>query len=290
MGHVGFQIRADVRPDDESYILVAAVDIPSTGDPTAPPLAIAFNGALSTDGELSGALEVAGQNNTTITVTAPGLLTIETKGSTDTTGSLAGIEPAMADGGGSGGNFKLVVPVTVGDHTLSVGGQTDTTSGSYTLDMDFQVAMGLIDGASRTNTTIAAVPTGNAAWGSTAFTDGDDSITALTLQRQGSTSDEDYFVFTMAENASGFLTVQASDGAGGEEGGHDRNPLWRYGGDCDRHGRQRQAFSPALPREGNANVFSKGQRDGWGLRPDGGPSMQSRERREMPSPFPVART
>ena len=54
---------------------------------------------------------------------------------------------AMDDSSGSGNNFKIVAPVTGasdGDavtYTVTVDGQTPTTEGAYTLEMDFKVAM-----------------------------------------------------------------------------------------------------------------------------------------------------
>ena len=52
MDHLGFQIRADVQPDDRSYILVASANaLPASA------LAIAFHGAISDTGSLSGAFD-----------------------------------------------------------------------------------------------------------------------------------------------------------------------------------------------------------------------------------------
>ena len=59
-----------------------------------------------------------------IEVTAPGLLTVETTGSTDTLGFVTSgnNEIARMDGGGSGNNFKLYVPVVTGSYSLYVDG------------------------------------------------------------------------------------------------------------------------------------------------------------------------
>ena len=206
MDHLGFQIRADVQPDDRSYILVASANV-------APTLAVAFHGAISSDGSLSGAFDAGKSDSTTIAVTAPGLLTLETTGTTDTMGSLDGsdaAEVAHADSGGSGGNFKMYAPVTIAalgtdeNYTLYVEGQTDTISGDYGLEMDFQVAMGQIAALDETTSAITTGPD----WGGTALDD--DSFGSPAIQER---SDTDYYVFTIADTAAGLLTVQAEDGS-----------------------------------------------------------------------------
>lgn len=197
--HRGFQIRADVQPNDRSYILVTNA---------APTLGVTFHGAHGpTSGRLSDTLDPGTPNDIAITVTAPGLLTIEATGSTDTRGFVNNsatppAEIARADGGGSGTNFKMYVPVTTGAHTLYVAGQTDTLSGSYGLTMDFAVApMGATAVAADGVTPGTAVD-----WGADLGLP-DDRASALQTN-----SDTDYFVFTMG--GTGLLTVQASDGDG----------------------------------------------------------------------------
>ena len=202
IGHSSFKIRADVQPGDISYILVASAN-------AAPTLAVAFHGAISTNGSLSGAASAGNQSSTEILVTAPGLLTLETTGTTDTMGALDnndGVEIAHADSGGSGGNFKLYAPVTADTdaYTLYVEGQTDTTSIDYGLEMDFQVAMGQIASVTEGAATLAAGPD----WGALALAD--DTFGSPAIQER---SDTDYFVFTIGENTAGLLTVQAGDGA-----------------------------------------------------------------------------
>ena len=86
---------------------------------------------------------------------------------------------------------------------MTVEGQTATTTGAYTLDMDFKVAM-------QTGVTAATgftVPVA-ADWGS-----GDALAIAAdddTLQIQGS-ADEDYFLLSIEADSSGFLTIEATD-------------------------------------------------------------------------------
>ena len=109
----------------------------------------------------------------TLTVTAPGLLTVETTGSTDTIGALdlttgAVGEVAHTESGGSGDNFKIIVPVIAGSYTLEVEGQTSRTTGAYALDMDFKVAM---QGATGTDITVPDAPV----WTGTIFAGDDDT-------------------------------------------------------------------------------------------------------------------
>ena len=203
IGHSSFKIRADVQPGDLSYILVASAN-------AAPMLAVSFHGAISAAGSLSGAFDAGNQSTTTIIVTAPGLLTLETTGTTDTMGALdnaANAEIAHADSGGSGGNFKLYAPVMDATYTLYVEGQTDTISGSFGLEMDFQVAMGQIAALSGTVNTI----TEGEPWGTEPALALDDDIhDAPAIQER---SDTDIFVFTIADDNAGLLNVQAEDGA-----------------------------------------------------------------------------
>ena len=198
--HTRFQIRATVEPGDESYVLVVALADPNT----VPTLAVQFHGAIESTSPLQGlqgTLDAGDVDTRNIHITAPGLLTLETTGSTDTTGTFA-MNPEV-ESGGSGGNFKIVLPVEADDtpaaaQALKVEGQTSTETGSYTLDMDFKVAMT----TTATAVDMATAPT----WTNTAIP-GDDT----TLQIDGSV-DEDYFLFK--PTANGFLTVEATDVAG----------------------------------------------------------------------------
>ncbi len=198
--HTPFQIRATVEPGDESYVLVVALpDASATSSPD-----VQFSGAIEAGNAaarqgLQGGLDAGEVESRSIVITAPGLLTLETRGSTDTVG-MFGTNPEV-ESGGSGGNFKMVLPVEAdaSAQTLAVEGQTPTTTGPYTLDMDFKVAMGA---DAVTSVDVADGPE----WKDTGIP-GDDTI----LQIDGS-ADEDYFVFT--PSGSGFLTVEATDADG----------------------------------------------------------------------------
>ncbi len=194
-----FQLRAEVRPGDLEYILVTTDD--------APTLAVQFNGAIAaTTVQRDRTLSAGQQHIFPITVTAPGLLTVETTGSTDTIGMLDSTdnltEYAHAESGGSGGNFKFVVPVAAAEYEVVVEGQTTRTTGAYTVGMDFKVAM--TTSATATGIDVAGAPT----WASTGIP-GDDT----TLQIDGS-ADADYFLFTI-DTDSGFLTVNANNDSDG---------------------------------------------------------------------------
>ena len=173
---------------------------------------IQFHGAIdaaTTAASIAGTLKAGGAPEYTLLISEPGLLTVETTGSTDTVGTLdnsADVELAHAESGGSGGNFKMVVPVPADtSYTLTITGQTSTTAGDYTLDMDFKVAMSAtITGL--TGVTVAGAPT----WTGTGVTADD---TTLQIQRRaadGNKPDEDYFLLTVG-NDSGFLTVEADN-------------------------------------------------------------------------------
>ena len=205
LAHEGFQLRAAVAPGDEEYILVVAPQ--SAG--TALPFSAQFHGAIAASDVKRNRSLSAGETDTiTITITAPGLLTLETTGSTDTVGTLDGdtggtrFEVAYAESGGSGGNFKIVAPVRGTTHELEVDGQDTREDGAYTLDMDFKVAMQT--GAAGAGITFVAAPT----W--TTSVPADD--TTVQIQRRaadGNVADEDYFLFT--PDNSGLLTVNAND-------------------------------------------------------------------------------
>ena len=210
--HTGFRLRAPVVPGDEEYIVVVA-----SRNPTADfALNIAFHGAIdstaeaATDGtftasqSLEDTLSSGEEAPHTITVTAPGLLTLETTGSTDTVGTLyvyandaIGAEVAQAESGGSGDNFKIVVPVIDRVYRLILSG----TAGDYTLDMDFKVAMSTVNSADGTMT-----PT---TWPTNMDLPGDDTTQQIQKVNEAS-ADEDYFLLTVGDD-SGLLTVNAND-------------------------------------------------------------------------------
>ena len=134
---------------------------PAPAEATTSPLTlnVSFHGAIEENpatSDLTGRL----QSDTppdpySIVTNAAGLLTLETTGSVDTVGVLeqgatslaATNDVARADSGGAGDNFKIDVPlVTANDtprtYTLSVRGNVpEVDVGTYTLGMDFKVAM-----------------------------------------------------------------------------------------------------------------------------------------------------
>ena len=215
--HSGFKIRATVEPGDEEYVLIVTLpdgvdgNTPSTGID----LNVAFNGAIVTaDSDhtnIENSLNQGDQHQYTLDITAPGLLTVETKGNTDTAGMLSGTETADDDSSGSGNNFKMVLPVTGGsNYILTVDGQTPTTEGEYTLDMAFKVAMTHTPDADVTGADVVAGPT----WADSTGTSDDGSDTGDTpaiLKEPNNSVDEDYFLISIAANSSGFLTVETTD-------------------------------------------------------------------------------
>ena len=208
-------------------MLVVAAD-------AAPTLAVQFHGAIvtasatATQKRRQRTLNAGAVHNIPLTVTAPGLLTLETTGSTDTIGMLnAPAEVAHAESGGSGGNFKFAVPVNMGTYTAMVEGQTSRTSGDYTVGMDFKVAM--TTAASETGVTVVDGPE----WTSTEIEsddgDADTNTDGEQLQIDGST-DEDYFLFTIDADSSGLLTVNANDdGTAMADANTSGNALWDDG-------------------------------------------------------------
>ena len=222
--HTGFKLRSEVELGDEGYVVIVAPT--NTGNPpqastTAMTLNITFHGVIgSTSDNIDGSLSAGDQLSQALTITAPGLLTVETTGSTDTMGTLDGPdttadadsdpdEIAMAESGGSGGNFKIVAPVAAGAHTLYVEGQTPQTAGDYTLDMDFKIAMThYYPDADMTNVDVNDGPD----WGEVDIRDDGDTI-AMIRPELDSTSDEDYFLFRIADAQQGFLTVEAENDA-----------------------------------------------------------------------------
>ena len=191
-GHVPFQIRAEVKPGDEAYILVAAAN-------AEPDLAVQFHGAIAASTvQRQDSLNAGDQHPYPITVTAPGLLTVETTGSTDTAGMLSAAVTAMDDNSGSGNNFRIVAPVGTGSYTVSVDGQTPSTQGAYTLDMDFKVAMSTT-GMTRNEVMVAGalIWTDTTESETTAVLDDDTTLQIKRIVEDGNRADEDYFLLTI---------------------------------------------------------------------------------------------
>ena len=259
--HAVFKIRAQVSPGDEEYIVI--VDSGTTG--AALTLKVDFHGAIHrTDGDnssrtgLSAEFASRGQlYGYDFKVTADGLLTVQTKGSTDTKGELfkGTTSQAKAEAGGDSRNFKLVVPVAAGNYTVNVEPQTDTAIGKYTLDLDFKVAMATIDWAefidsnkkNRTLTLSDLAANNSTAndgytrliWTNTDFAYDDRTMQLKKTKGSSEGSDEDYFFFTSTTeeflsietqtpekektNTTGTLfgptgqIVKATDGAGGND-------------------------------------------------------------------------
>ena len=221
LAHAGFKLRAQVEPGDEEYIVVVA----SENAATDLNFAYTFNGAIDSTSvsatpagtqKIEASLTSAKVDRYMLTVTAPGLLTVETTGSTDTIGALdlttgAVGEVAQAESGDSGDNFKIIVPVIAGSYTLEVEGQTSRTTGAYALDMDFKVAM---QGATPTTSSADDPVIGPAAptWTNTPLSDDDDTDNTppFQIRKVAETSaDEDYFVFSV--ETPGLLTVNANN-------------------------------------------------------------------------------
>ena len=223
--HTGFEIRTEVSPGDEEYVVVVALEntqTPPRATTTVQTLNVAFHGAIATTAttNIDGSLSAGDKPPYGITITAPGLLTVETTGSTDTVGMLDGpdttadddLDPdeiAQAESGGSGGNFKIVAPVKIGAHTVYVEGQDPETTGDYTLDMDFKVAMkhspAPIGTGGNTDVTMVDGPD----WGAVSLLD--DGTDPTDRPELDGRTDEDYFVFSIADDQHGFLTVEAAN-------------------------------------------------------------------------------
>ena len=92
---------------------------------------------VSPDSSTEGALEGHGDvDYYGLTFSSPETLTVETIGGTDTFGQLEsqdGAIVASADGGGSGGNFRIERQVQAGSYYVRVSGATPTVTGHYTL-------------------------------------------------------------------------------------------------------------------------------------------------------------
>lgn len=155
-------------------------------------LAITFSGVHPTAAGTSaaGSLSFRGELDLyALTTTSAGLLTVKTTGNTDTQGTFSGSGTDMeatAEDGGSGGNFQIIAPVTAGEKTVSVQGQSPITEGDYTLDVDFNVAMPL---------TLSSL----------AITYGGDPEGEPTEIENG---EADYFFFAVANTESGLMTIQ----------------------------------------------------------------------------------
>ena len=217
--HTGFEIRTPVSPGDEEYVVVVALQ--NTGNPprateTGVALDVSFHGAIDNTPNaslnLDGSLGTGSRPPYMIKITAPGLLTLETTGNTDTVGTLEknNVQVAMAESGGSGGNFKIVAPVTAADHILYIQGQAPRPTGDYTLDMDFKVAM---EHSPNITGVTSLMMVNGPNWGAVGLLD--DGTDDAERPELDSTSDEDYFLFTIsnsnADLAQGFLTVQAAN-------------------------------------------------------------------------------
>ena len=218
--HAVFQIRAEVSPGDEEYIVVIDSEDPASQPVT---IAVAFHGVIYHSGNndtITGSFTQRGQQyDYNLKVTADGLLTVRTTGSTDTKGQLdKATSPIATDEGG--GNFKIVVPVIVGDdYTVIVNGQTLDTRGSYTLDLDFKVAMARVENWAAARTTVSDSPT----WTGTPFPT--DDATGGTLLRLDS-GDEDYFFFTIPLGSYELLTIQTQKVTGEDEDPNTKGVLF----------------------------------------------------------------
>ncbi len=228
--HAVFQIKAEVSPGDESYIVVVDREDPTVA--TTISLNVAFHGVIYEDGNnntISDSFTQRGQQyDYNLNVTADGLLTIQTTGGTDTKGRLnkASITTgsiATADGGGSGGNFKIVVPVVDGDdYTVIVEGQTLNTRGAYTLDLDFKVAVGTVTERNIAVTTGSGALTNVGAppnWENTAFA-ADDTMLQLDSR------DEDYFFLTIPSGTYELLTIQTQKVSGSNQDPNTKGTLY----------------------------------------------------------------
>ena len=216
--HETFEIRAQVSPGDEEYIVIVASHAPGTD----PKLNVDFHGAIAKTATttLKHSLNTGSVHTHEIKITAPGLLTVETKGSTDTQGMLDdedNMEVGWDESGGSGSNFRIVAPVTKNTaatdyYKVVVEGQTPETKGDYTLDMDFKVAMTHKPALSVAGVTMVSGPN----WTNIDVTDdGTANTDTPEIKKDEHTSpspaDEDYFLFTIGAAQYGFLTVEATD-------------------------------------------------------------------------------
>ena len=162
--HTGFQLRAEVAPGDDEYIVVVAprnTRTPPRADDAPMTLHAAFRGVIDSsatnpsgiDGTLTGAVPKRSHN---INITAPGLLTLETiqtdtivelwqgvagDGTPETAANLIATNE-MSDTS----NHQIVVPVpgdpdTDNEYFVTVSGKTSGEL-DYLLEMDFKVATG----------------------------------------------------------------------------------------------------------------------------------------------------
>ena len=216
--HSGFALRAKVSAGVTEFILVTVQSDPENAvlnrlPDEGPDLGVQFHGAISTASRTGDIEESGDVGQHEIAVTAPGLLTVTTTGSTDTKGELTGITDARSESGGSGGNFRLAVPIAAaGTHTLRVSEQSDAKTGPYDLDMEFAVAMGTT--ATATGVTPIAVSPWSSASPDMAI-GVDDGIEQIKRRSEdGNQADQDIFVFTIG-TSSGFLVVKAEDATEG---------------------------------------------------------------------------
>ena len=94
----------------------------------------------SIDGSNEGTIAARSAVLHSIVVTTPGTLQAKTTGTTDTYGTLYGPDGkqlATDDDSGDGMNFKITQAVGVGTHIVRVEGKSETTTGDYTLVVNF---------------------------------------------------------------------------------------------------------------------------------------------------------
>ena len=206
----GFKIRTEVNLGEREYILILVQPNPAADLSVN----VHFHGALSNDSRTGRINDFGGSVEHLITVTAPGLLTLSTTGRTDTEGTLVGVPDASVKDGGTGGNFKMAVPVTLETEgtprplTLRVSEQTGNAAGGYTLDMEFAVAMPPSTTADQVTVTV------DPGWGETTITEDDSTVQIARRPQDGNQADRDVFVFTPAQ--SGLLSINGNDGATGK--------------------------------------------------------------------------
>ena len=259
--HTRFQLRAPVAVGDEEYVVVVAMQnespagAPREATENAQTLSVAFRGVISED-STAGRIASGQPQTRTLTVTTPGLLTVETTGSTDTRGQL-GTMPSVRSGGG-GDNFKMVVPVTNGAPVLTIRGETQDTSGTYDLLLTFDIAMGTATVNTGTAATIAAPSAGAWPTGATGVSLPDDTIGAGNIFALQDSGDEDVFLLTIGTN-SGFLTVEAEDDGTSDADANTTGILYGATGeiDTDTDSGVGGHFSMRIPAQASGNYLLK---------------------------------
>ena len=203
--HMGFQIRAPVSPGDSEYIVVVASQNPVT----ALNVNVQFHGAIdaaTSAASITGALRAGAVPTYTLHISAPGLLTVETTGSTDTVGTFYDndrMKSREAESGGSGDNFKIVAPVPAN----GTGSKLYADCRGTNLDDGRGLHLGhglqsrhVISDQSRHDHRADGGDSGRrSSWTGTSVAADD---TMLQIQRRaadGSVADEDYFLLTVGE-------------------------------------------------------------------------------------------